>query len=192
MKVLDFFLHIIVNIFLNLFHYRYEGDNVKKIIMLLICLFIGIMVYQKNEEILIPNDSIRIRIIANSNNIGDIVAKVKLKEAIKNDIYDLVKDAKSREEAYELITNNMEKIESIVSEKNSNYDISLGKNYFPKKSYKGVIYQEGIYDSLVITLGEGLGENWWCVLYPPLCLIEDNDTTLNIEYKLALKKLLSN
>ena len=78
----------------------------------------------------------------------------------------------------------------IVSLYTNDYNIKYGLNYFPEKKYKNVIYPEGNYESLVITLGEGVGENWWCVLYPPLCLIdEEND---NIEYDLYIKKIFEN
>ena len=64
-------------------------------------------------------------------------------------------------------------------------------NYFPSKNYKGVLYQAGNYESLVITLGEGLGANFWCVLFPPLCLL-DNETedVSEVEYKFYVKKIL--
>ena len=64
-------------------------------------------------------------------------------------------------------------------------------NYFPKKEYDGVVYPDGNYESLVITIGDGLGDNWWCVLFPPLCLLdaEDNNTG-NIEYKSYVKEVI--
>ncbi len=55
-------------------------------------------------------------------------------------------------------------------------------NHFPEKEYKGVIYEEGDYQSLVVTLGSGSGKNWWCVLFPPLCLLENNDME-EVEYR---------
>lgn len=70
---------------------------------------------------------------------------------------------------------------------NNSFNINYGKNYFPKKVYKNVIYEEGEYESLVITLGDGKGKNFWCVLFPPLCMLdEDND----IEYKSLIKETL--
>ena len=82
-------------------------------------------------------------------------------------------------------------IDKLVSSKTDDYQLNYGRNYFPKKVYKGVIYEEGEYDSLVITLGKGLGENWWCVLYPPLCLIDDNNTTSDVEYRSLVMDLIS-
>ena len=148
------------------------------------------MVYNKNEEIIIPMDAIRVRIIANSNSAIDLYEKKMLKEEIKSDLYNLVSHANNSEEAGASIKNNIDMIKEIVNNKTNNYKIDYGKNYFPKKVYKGVVYPEGEYDSLVITLGSGQGENWWCVLYPPLCMIDDNNTTTDVEYRLLVTRLL--
>ena len=170
-----------------------EGDFIlKKMIMLIICLVVGIMIYIKNQEIIIPSDAIRIRIIANSNSISDLYEKKKLKEEIENDIYDLVSDVNNVGEARLSIKNNMNVINRIVGSRIKDYKIDYGMNYFPRKSYKGVVYNEGEYESLVITLGKGLGENWWCVLYPPLCLVDDNNETSDVEYRSLIYDILKN
>lgn len=172
-------------------HDEYEGDFLmKKILFLSVSLIIGFLVFNKSEEIIIPMDAIRVRIIANSNNINDLAEKKKLKESIKADLFNLVSDAKNSDEAIKDIEKSMDKIKKIVSSKTSDYELSFGKNYFPKKVYKGVIYNEGLYDSLVIKLGKGLGDNWWCVLYPPLCMMEDNLNTSDVEYRSFVKDLL--
>ena len=164
----------------------------KKIIFLIISIVIGILVYQKNDEIIIPSDSIRVRIIANSNNIEDLYQKKKIKEEIKKDLYDLVKDVSNSEDASKSIENNLDKINNLVSSKTNDFNITYGMNYFPKKTYKGVLYNAGNYNSLVITLGKGLGENWWCVLYPPLCMIDENETTTDVEYRSFVLDMLHN
>lgn len=161
----------------------------KKIVFIIICLIIGVLVYKKSDEIIIPSDAIRIRIIANSNNIEDLYQKKKLKEEIKNDLFNIIKDANNSKEASNSIKSNINNIDSILSKKTNNYKINYGMNYFPRKEYKGVIYPAGEYESLVITLGSGLGDNWWCVLYPPLCMIEDNDNTKDVEYRFIVSKL---
>ena len=100
-----------------------------------------------------------------------------------------------REEARKIIKDNINELDSNVKkvlekEKyNKNYTISYGQNYFPEKEYKGVKYKEGYYESLVITLGEGEGNNWWCVLFPPLCLVEAEEAD-EVEYKFFIKELI--
>ena len=75
---------------------------------------------------------------------------------------------------------------------NLNYDteftINFGNNYFPDKEYKEVLYEKGYYESLVVTLGKGEGDNWWCVLFPPICTLEVEENK-DIEYKFFVKEL---
>ena len=164
----------------------------KKIIFLCISVIIGILVNQKSEEIIIPSDAIRMRIIANSNDIKDLYEKEKLKKEIEKEVYDLVSNSNNITNAREIIRDNLEEIKKIIGSKVKNYNIKYGNNYFPKKIYKGIVYPEGEYESLIITIGKGLGENWWCVLYPPLCLINDNDTTSDVEYRSLVLDILQN
>ena len=58
--------------------------------------------------------------------------------------------------------------------------------------YKGIKYNEGTYESLVIKLGSGEGKNWWCVLFPPLCLLDEQNNLENAEYELYAKKIINN
>lgn len=168
------------------------GDNLKKIIIIIICIFVGVLVNKKTDEIIIPSDAIRIRIIANSNNIEDLYEKEKLKNSIKEELYNYVKDANNSIVASKKIKDNLDNIRNLISKKTNNFKVSYGINYFPKKVYKNVIYNEGEYESLVITLGSGIGDNWWCVLYPPICMIDDNENTSDVEYRFLVSDLLSN
>ena len=164
----------------------------KKIIFLCISIIIGILVYYKNEEIIIPSNAIRIRIIANSNSASDINIKNKLKKEIEESLYSYINDSLSDVEVENIINENINNLKNIISKKMNNFDIKYGMNYFPKKVYRGVIYPEGNYKSLVITLGKGLGDNWWCVLYPPLCLIKDIDIAEDVTYRSFVYDLLNN
>ena len=147
---------------------------------------------KNDNEVVIPDDSIRFRIISNSNSKIDMASKLKLKKIVENYLFDLLSNVKSKTEANDLIVNNMNNINNIINKElnNNNYKISYGKNYFPSKTFKGVIYNEGYYDSLVITLGNGNGNNWWCVLFPQLCFLEDNTNTNNVEYKMYVSRII--
>ena len=73
----------------------------------------------------------------------------------------------------------------------NDYKLTFGNAFFPEKKYKGVIYEKGYYDTLLITLGKGEGNNWWCVLFPPLCLMEaEESNTGKTEYKFFIKEIL--
>ena len=151
----------------------------KKIIVLLFALTI-IYISKSEEEIIIPTNSIRYRIIANSDSTKDQMLKMNIKEKLDEEILPILSDSNSIEDSRLLIKDNLDNIKNIVSKYTDDFDVNYGKNYFPKKTYKGINYDAGNYESLVITLGSGLGKNWWCVLYPPLCLIDEN--TNDVEY----------
>ena len=162
----------------------------KKIIPILFVLFL-IYGYANKEEILIPTDAIRFRVIANSNDEIDQEVKMKVKEAIEQEVNKLMLEAKNSEEAKKLINDNMEHIQQIVNQYTTDNKISFGVNYFPEKEYHGVTYPSGEYESLVITLGNGVGNNWWCVMFPPLCLLEaKNENTDDINYKFYVQEII--
>lgn len=167
------------------------GDNMKKIIIVLFCITIIYAIQSGEEQILIPEDSIRFRVIANSDAEKDQQLKMEVKESVEKEINQLMVQAKNIEEARDLIKNDINNIEEIVNNYNIPYQMNFGMNYFPEKEYKGITYEEGTYESLVITLGNGVGKNWWCVMFPPLCLLEAEENNLDeVEYKFFVKSVL--
>lgn len=171
----------------------------KKLIWIfsLVILIIVVFYNKKSNMIIIPSDSIRIRVIANSNSVGNQYEKNIIKEKLNDQLYSLLKDSSSLEQSRDIIINNMENINETIKksleELKVNYSFSskYGLNYFPEKNFKGAKYKEGYYESLVITLGEGNGENWWCVLFPPLCLLEATESQFEeVEYKSFVKKII--
>lgn len=167
------------------------GEIMKKIIIILFCITLGYCILNNQEQILIPEDSIRFRVIANSNEVEDQELKMEIKNSVEKELNRLMATAKTKEEAKELIKNSLPKVESIVQGYHVDFQMNYGMNEFPVKEYKGVTYDAGKYESLVITLGSGLGENWWCVMFPPLCLLEAEETELdNIEYQFFVKNVL--
>ncbi len=164
----------------------------KKIIVVLFCITVFYAIKNPEEQILIPEDSIRFRVIANSDSKEDQDKKMEIKEAVDKEINKLMLQANNIEEARILIQNSMSDIEKVINNYQVNYKMNFGKNYFPEKEYKGITYQEGNYESLVITLGSGLGKNWWCVMFPPLCLLEAEENQLDdIEYKSFVKTMVN-
>ncbi len=166
----------------------------KKIFLILLSLII-IGVYLKNEDtIIIPDTSIRLRVIPNSNDPYDIHMKEKVLEYLEKNVYDITKYTNTIEEARYQISSNIPTIESDINEifTNNSYDkyynVNFGYNYFPEKMYRGIKYQEGYYESLVIKIGEAKGDNWWCVLFPNYCLIDKESKQ---EYHLYIKDLIT-
>lgn len=149
----------------------------------------------KASKSIIPDEAIRLRVIANSNTEYDQQIKLKVKDQIEIDLYNLLKNTKGIEEARNIINNNLtnisNEVKKVLEEENYNqdFDINFGYNYFPEKKYKGITYDEGYYESLVVTLGSGEGNNWWCVLFPPLCLLEAEESD-EVEYKFFIQELI--
>jgi len=154
--------------------------------------FIGI----KAEEILkIPDEAIRFRVIANSNSEYDQKVKYEVKDEIQNHMLTILQNVDSIDVSRSVIAANLSTINTKIAQVLERekyeipYNVNFGLNYFPAKEYKGIIYDEGYYDSLVITLGSGQGDNWWCILFPPLCLLEAEDG-VEAEYTSFVKEIL--
>jgi len=165
----------------------------KKIIIFL-AILITILSLNKEEKVVIPKSSIRFRVIANSNSKEDQIIKKKIVYNLSNNILELENKNMNIENSREYIKNTLPEFKEVIEQtlNNQNYKINYGINHFPEKEYKGTVYEEGDYESLVITLGDGLGENFWCVLFPPLCLLEadDEQDTTDIEYRSFIKEVI--
>ena len=172
--------------------------SVRKLILIILTIVTIYVVYNnvKAEEIVIPNTAIRLRVIPNSNNLLDQEMKGKVKEYLEKNLYKNFANVDDIDEARTIINNNIPKIEeditSIFNENNynMNFKVKYGNNYFPEKEYKGITYKEGYYESLVVEIGEAKGDNFWCVLFPSLCLLETEETT-EVEYKLGVLELIN-
>ncbi|EOS54172.1 stage II sporulation protein R [Paenibacillus barengoltzii] len=129
----------------------------------------------------IPQESIRLRILANSDGAADQLVKRRVRDAVVEQMNEWVaqlENPQSLEEARRVIREHLPAIEEQVGQtlkqygKNYNYQVELGTVPFPTKMYGGAVYPAGDYEALRVTLGEGKGKNWWCVLFPPLCFID--------------------
>jgi len=159
--------------------------------LLIVVFIVMILCINKKESIKIPKESIRFRIIANSN----IEEDQKIKKEIAQNVFEEltpIKNFRNIQETRDYLVEKLPTFEKIVDKtlkennKNTVFHINYGKNIFPEKTYQNITYEEGEYESLVITLGDGCGENFWCVLFPPICFIEEEE---DIEYSSWFKEL---
>lgn len=168
----------------------------KKIIFILSFILLFFLAGNIGEaKVIIPDEAIRLRVIPNSNSKYDQDIKAKVKEDLQKNMFVLLKDSDNIENSRQIINDNLPKIDNDIKKLlNSlnyplNYKVNFGYNYFPSKEFKGVAYEDGYYESLVITLGEGKGDNWWCVLFPPLCLMEAEESD-EVEYASFVKTII--
>jgi len=165
--------------------------------LLVIILIIGSYIFIGNimEDKIIPDEAIRLRVLASSNSLEDQRIKMLVAKTVQEELYSTLKEATSVDDARTKILDTIPeistKVEQTLKENKTDdtYYINFGKNYFPSKSYKGINYNAGNYESLLIKINEGKGDNWWCVLFPPLCLLEAEEST-DVEYKLLIKEII--
>lgn len=162
----------------------------KRIVLLCMLIFEMIMmgnVYSANITNEISDKLLRMHILANSNDEYDQNIKIKVRDYIIRDIRE--NNFNSKEEVVEKVIEMEEKINEFLKENNVGYSAKaiIADTIFKTKKYSDLSIPAGKYQSLRIILGEGNGENWWCVAYPPLCFTEsvtgkisdDGDTKLN-------------
>lgn len=131
-----------------------------------------------NEAIVIPNEAIRLRILANSDLEVDQELKREVRDEVNAAITEWVAELTSVQAARDLIHSRLPEIKAIAEEvlakngSDQSVKTNFGKVEFPTKLYGEFLYPAGEYEAVLITLGEGKGANWWCVLFPPLCFLD--------------------
>lgn len=169
----------------------------KKVFVFILMLLLVVSVYKKSKDsVKIPDSAIRFRILANSNSPRDQKIKEDIRDKMQKELYSLLQNSKSIDDSRKIINSNMSNFDEILKDSMKDieysYSIDYGMHYFPSKTYKGITYDEGNYESLLVTLGSGKGDNWWCVLFPPLCLLEAEESSdvKGVEYKSFIKEII--
>ncbi len=117
---------------------------------------------------------LRLHIIANSDSKSDQEIKLKVRDAILSESGELFKNSDGLSASKRLAKNNLKSFENtannVIKHKGYTAKAKIGKSYFNTRDYDTFSLPAGEYDSLIITLGEGKGHNWWCVIYPSVCI----------------------
>ena len=125
---------------------------------------------------MLESDVLRLHILANSDADYDQKLKISVRDAILEKVSPLFDDVKTKEQAKSIVVENIDRIRTIASEVIKRYgynycvDVSIRKEFFDTRYYDDFTMPAGVYDTLLITIGEGSGKNWWCVVYPSLCV----------------------
>lgn len=123
---------------------------------------------------------IRLHVLANSDSPKDQKVKLMVRDAIVQYLSPKLKDVKSNRIAKQIVTDNKVELteisKSVLVSNGFSYSVNIevGAFDFPVKSYGDLTLPEGKYEAVRVLLGEAKGANWWCVLFPPLCFIDDN------------------
>lgn len=138
----------------------------------------GLTSIAAGQEGVIPEEAIRLRILANSDSPKDQWLKREIRNRVNEEITIWVEQLSDIDNAREVIESRLDKIEEIVATElnrvgiDDEFTVKFDNVQFPTKLYGNVVYPAGMYEAVLITIGEGKGENWWCVLFPPLCFVD--------------------
>jgi len=126
----------------------------------------------------ISNNLIRFHVIANSDNVSDQALKLQIRDKVLQYISPKLNNSKSIEESRKILDIENENIlniaKEVINENGYSYDVesTLSKEYFPVKTYGNITLPQGKYEAYRIVIGSGEGQNWWCVMFPPLCFVD--------------------
>ena len=145
----------------------------------------------------IADNIIRLHVIANSDTDTDQSLKLKVRDGIIEQLHDTIAGTSSAAGAEKLLASQEDNIKNsaldIISGNGYNYpvNVSLEERYFPVKSYGDLIFPAGNYKALCVEIGEAKGRNWWCVLFPSLCFVDETYAVVPDSSKEKLKETLS-
>ena len=179
----------------------FKNTKVKMVIILSFLLFIYTTIcafsYAQNISTDIANNVFRLHVIANSDSTEDQDLKYKVRDNLLSYMNEICKDCKTKQEAISLVEENKENFKQIALDtiKNEGYsydvNIKIGNFEFPTKNYGDISLPAGYYDALRVEIGEAKGQNWWCVMFPPLCFVDVSSGVVPEDSKELLENNLS-
>lgn len=143
----------------------------------------------------VKDELIRFHVIANSDSEEDQNLKLKVKNKVIDYLYPYLNASQSLEESRKIIKDNMEEVkklaEQVIKDNNYKYGVKteLSRENFPEKSYGKITLPQGNYEAFRIIIGSGQGKNWWCVMFPPLCFVDE--TKAEVEYDKTEERIKS-
>ena len=178
-----------------------KSPKLKMIFILTILLFIYTTIcafsYAQNISTDIASSVFRLHVLANSNSQKDQDLKYKVRDNLLQYMTEICKNCKSKQEAINLVEQNKNTFKQIALDtiKNEGYsynvNISIGNFEFPTKEYGDIALPAGFYDALRVEIGEAKGQNWWCVMFPPLCFVDISSGVVPEESKEQLEDSLT-
>lgn len=176
-------------------------SNFKRLLLLLVLLFVYTFIcafsYVNAVSTNIQDSVFRLHVIANSDSCEDQNLKYIVRDKVLEYINSISSNESSKEEVIALANENIDEIQKIaettIRENGYNYSVKLniGNFAFPTKTYGDISFPAGFYDALKIEIGEAKGQNWWCVMFPPLCFVDVTSGVVPEESKEVIKENLS-
>lgn len=166
------------------------------ILTILVFIYIALLSFNYSQAISYNlSDSVfRLHIIANSDSSADQELKLKVRDKIIEYMNTLTSSSSDKKDVISMVNNHLDSFKEIalntIKENGYNYDVNIeiGNFHFPTKSYGDISFPAGNYDALKIEIGDAIGQNWWCVLFPPLCFVNSSTGVVPDDSKNTLKE----
>lgn len=175
--------------------------NIKSMILLLFLLFLYIVVNAFSYVDAVSKDLagsvLRLHVIANSDEEEDQELKLKVRDKVLAYMNEIGANATTKEEAIQIASSHLDEFQqvarTVILENGYDYpvDVQIGNFSFPTKTYGDISLPSGYYDALRIKIGKAEGQNWWCVMFPPLCFVDVSSGVVPEESKETMKQDLS-
>ena len=172
----------------------FQGGKMKKYIIIIICIIITVVTLASGIKTETNYEYLRVHIRANSNAEIDQAIKYEIKDQIVQFLTPYLAQCETKDQSIKTINQNLQNLEQIADKtlKQNNFDYtskaSIKNEYFPTRVYDDLVLESGNYDALIIELGSAQGDNWWCVVYPPLCFVSSNT---KVVYKSKLVEIIN-
>ena len=150
------------------------------LLALSVLLFLGLWLEREQSDL--SGSVLRLHVLANSDRVEDQTLKLKVRDAVLQEVKAILPEHASMAQAEKVLGKNLERLAAagaaVVAQEGYDYPVSAGleNTWFPTKEYEDFSLPAGEYRALRIVIGEGGGQNWWCVVFPPLCLASVAET----------------
>ena len=176
---------------------KYLKPIIILIFLLSLYIFISAYTYVYAISNNLSNNVFRLHVIANSDTVEDQNLKYKVRDNLIEYMNNLCSNISNKEDAINIVKNHLSDFtkiaEDTIKEEGFSYqvNIEIGNFEFPTKTYGDIAFPAGYYDALKVKIGNAIGQNWWCVMFPPLCFIDTSTGIIPTESKENLKENLS-
>lgn len=179
----------------------FQNSKVKMVIILSILLFLYTTIcaisYAQNVSTDLAENVFRLHVLANSDSEEDQNLKYIVRDALLSYMNEICANCETKQEAIAIVEQNLDTFKQIALDtiKNEGYDydvtLEIGNFEFPTKQYGDISFPAGFYDALRVKIGEAKGQNWWCVMFPPLCFVDISSGVVPEESKEVLEENLT-
>lgn len=164
----------------------------------LIFIFVSASSYASSVSSDLSSNLLRLHIVANSDSNEDQHLKLKIRDALINYLNSIVSPSNTKKEVIEILNSHIDEMKNIalnvIHESGFDYNVSIILDHieFPTKKYGNIELPAGLYDAVNVRIGNSAGHNWWCVMFPPLCLVNDGTMEMSEDSQNNLRENLNN